>query len=83
MSSLPWPDAIVVHPQRIVGRPVGIGLTLTEHDLSGELVLFGGHGLVRQHLSFFFRLFTRFHLFHNFLPEFCRMHFLEIITCKS
>jgi len=30
-------------PERVVGLPVGIGLTLTQHDFTGELVLFRGH----------------------------------------
>ena len=61
------PDAVVVHPSGVVGRPIGIGLTLTQHDFTGELMLFRGHQMPYL-ISILFSLF-RVDLRVNILNE--------------
>ena len=44
-------NAVVVHPNNAIGRPIGISHGSCKHDFTGELVLFGGHLLFLNELA--------------------------------
>ena len=43
-------NAIVVHPNNVIGQPIGI-MALAKHDFTGELVLFGGYLIFTRTLN--------------------------------